>query len=39
MVTREDVENIAVVSIDSYFSIPDLQINEKIFHNALEDVK
>ncbi len=32
---NEDIENIAVVSIDSYFSIPDFQINEKIFHILL----
>lgn len=29
---NEKIENSAVVSIDSYFSIPDFQINEKIFH-------
>jgi primosomal protein N' len=29
------IENTAVVSIDSYFSIPDFQINEKIFHILL----
>lgn len=30
------IENTAVVSIDSYFSIPDFQINEKIFHILLQ---
>ncbi len=29
------VENSAIVSIDSYFSIPDYQINEKVFHILL----
>lgn len=33
---NEKVENCAVVSIDSYFSIPDFQISEKIFHILLE---
>ena len=32
---NQKVENSAVVSIDSYFSIPDFQINEKIFHILL----
>ncbi len=32
---NQKVENVAVVSIDSYFSIPDFQINEKIFHILL----
>ena len=32
---NEKIENIAVVSLDSYFSIPDFQINEKIFHILL----
>jgi len=32
----QGVENVAVVSLDSYFSIPDFQINEKIFHILLE---
>jgi primosomal protein N' (replication factor Y) len=32
---NQKVENSAVVSIDSYFSIPDYQINEKIFHILL----
>ncbi len=29
---NQKIENTAVVSLDSYFSIPDFQINEKIFH-------
>lgn len=33
---NQKIENIAVVSVDSYFSIPDYQINEKIFHIILE---
>jgi primosomal protein N' (replication factor Y) len=33
---NQEMENTAVVSIDSYFSIPDFQINEKIFHILLE---
>lgn len=33
---NQKVENSAVVSIDSYFSVPDFQINEKIFHIILE---
>ncbi len=33
---NQKVENCAVVSLDSYFSIPDYQINEKIFHILLE---
>ncbi len=33
---NQKIENTAVVSIDSYFSIPDFQINEKIFHILLE---
>lgn len=32
---NQTIENSAVVSIDSYFSIPDFQINEKIFHILL----
>lgn len=32
---NQKVENTGVVSIDSYFSIPDYQINEKIFHILL----
>ncbi len=32
---NQKIENAAVVSIDSYFSIPDFQINEKIFHILL----
>lgn len=32
---NQKIENSAVVSIDSYFSIPDFQINEKIFHILL----
>ncbi|HCH59093.1 MAG TPA: hypothetical protein DEV73_00595 [Candidatus Zambryskibacteria bacterium] len=32
---NEKIENSAVVSLDSYFSIPDFQINEKIFHILL----
>ena len=31
----EKVENTAVVSLDSFFSIPDFQIHEKIFHILL----
>lgn len=30
------IANTAVVSLDSYFSIPDFQINEKVFHILLE---
>ncbi len=30
------VQNTAVVSMDSYFSIPDFKINEKIFHILLD---
>ncbi len=33
---NEKIENTAVVSMDSYFSIPDYKINEKIFHILLE---
>jgi primosomal protein N' (replication factor Y) len=33
---NEKIDNTAVVSLDSYFSIPDYQINEKIFHILLE---
>ncbi|MES3004598.1 MAG: hypothetical protein V4690_00630 [Patescibacteria group bacterium] len=33
---NQELENSAVASIDSYFSIPDFQINEKIFHILLE---
>ena len=32
---NEKIENVAVVSIDSYFGVPDFQINEKIFHILL----
>src|SRR3989344_4375180 len=32
---NEKIENVAVISIDSYFSIPDFQVNEKIFHILL----
>ncbi|OHA93571.1 MAG: hypothetical protein A3H52_00735 [Candidatus Zambryskibacteria bacterium RIFCSPLOWO2_02_FULL_39_26] len=32
---NQKIENCAVVSIDSYFTIPDFQINEKIFHILL----
>jgi primosomal protein N' len=32
---NEKIENAIVVSLDSYFSIPDFQINEKIFHILL----
>lgn len=32
---NQKVENSAVVSLDSYFSIPDYQINEKVFHILL----
>ncbi len=32
---NQKIENTAVVSIDAYFSIPDFQINEKIFHILL----
>ncbi len=35
---REPVENIAVVSLDSLFSIPDFRINEKII-NILTDLR
>ncbi|MFZ2621248.1 MAG: hypothetical protein WAX85_00845 [Minisyncoccia bacterium] len=33
---NQKIENSSVVSIDSYFSVPDFQINEKIFHILLE---
>ena len=33
---NQKVENSAVVTIDSYFSVPDYRINEKIFHIILE---
>ncbi len=33
---NQEVENSAIISIDSYFSIPDYQINEKIFHILIE---
>ena len=33
---NQKIENTAVVSLDSYFSIPDYQISEKIFHILLE---
>ncbi|MBI4155805.1 MAG: hypothetical protein HY507_01060, partial [Candidatus Zambryskibacteria bacterium] len=32
---KDKIENTAVVSLDSYFSIPDFRINEKIFHILL----
>ncbi len=32
---NQKIENAGVVSLDSYFSIPDYQINEKIFHILL----
>ncbi len=32
---NQKIENTAVVSLDSYFSIPDYQINEKVFHILL----
>ena len=32
---NEKIENTGVVSLDSYFSIPDFQINEKIFYILL----
>lgn len=32
---NQKTENTAVVSLDSFFSIPDFQINEKIFHILL----
>ena len=32
---KDKIENTAVVTIDSYFSVPDYQINEKIFHILL----
>lgn len=33
---NQNIENTAVVSIDSYFSVPDYQISEKVFHILLE---
>ncbi len=33
---NQKIENTAVVTLDSYFSIPDFQINEKVFHILLE---
>ncbi|MFZ2522616.1 MAG: hypothetical protein WAX44_03855 [Minisyncoccia bacterium] len=33
---NQKIENSAVASIDSYFSIPDYQINERVFHIFLE---
>jgi primosomal protein N' (replication factor Y) len=30
------IDNTAVVTLDSYFSIPDFQISEKVFHTLLE---
>lgn len=33
---NQDIENCAVISIDSFFSIPDFRINEKVFHILLE---
>lgn len=32
---NQKIENTCVVTIDSYFSVPDFQINEKIFHILL----
>lgn len=32
---NQKIENTSVVSLDSFFSIPDFQINEKIFHILL----
>ena len=32
---NQKIENTTVVSIDSYFSIPDFRINEKVFHILL----
>ncbi len=32
---NQKIENIGVVSIDAFFSIPDFRINEKIFHIVL----
>ena len=34
--TKERVDNVAVISIDSLFAIPDFKINEKIFRTLLE---
>ena len=33
---NKEVENIGIVSMDSFFSIPDFRINEKIFHILIE---
>jgi primosomal protein N' len=33
---NQKIDNAGVVTLDSYFSIPDFQINEKIFHILLE---
>jgi primosomal protein N' (replication factor Y) len=33
---NQKIENTAIISVDSYFSIPDFKINEKIFHILLE---
>ncbi len=33
---NQKIENTAVVSLDAYFSIPDFQITEKVFHILLE---
>ncbi|MEI6842928.1 MAG: primosomal protein N' [bacterium] len=33
---NKKIENVAVVSIDSFFAIPDFRINEKIFHILLD---
>lgn len=33
---KQKIENTAIVTLDSYFSIPDFQINEKVFHILLE---
>lgn len=33
---NQEIENTAVVAMDSFFSIPDFRINEKIFHILLE---
>lgn len=32
---KKQIENVAVASIDSLFSVPDFRINEKIFYNLL----
>lgn len=33
---NQKIENSSIISIDSFFSIPDFRINEKIFHILLE---